>query len=167
MQPFSTALLIERPLIYATQYELASIVFSSKALADLSNGDDRDEFEQLRVRHEIAMATKLLIELAVIMRNLLDGDSWPMDGIHETRVESRPETPVGKLLAAGKTSQLPFREACNKLIHSERVSFGMADLPGKMAHLDGTVEVHGRKNSKEWIATIQVADFIRMATRQL
>ena len=167
MQPFSTALLIERPLIHATLYELASVVFSSKALAELSSGDNRDEFELLRVRHEIAMVTKLLIEVAVILRNLLDGDSWPMDVIHETRVESRPEIPVGKLLQAGNETELPFREACNKLIHSERVSFGMSDVPGKMAHLDGTVEVHGRKGSKEWIATIRVADFIRMATRQL
>jgi len=33
-------------------------------MAELSSGDDRDEFERLRVRHEIAMATKLLIEVA-------------------------------------------------------------------------------------------------------
>lgn len=167
MQPLSTALLIERPLIHATLYELASIVFSSKALAELSSGDDRDEFERLRVRHEIAMATKLLVEVAVILRNLLDGDSWPMDVIHATHVESRPEVPVGELVQVDKTTELPFREACNKLIHSERISFGMSDVPGKMAHLDGIVEAHGRKGSKKWVATIRVADFIRMATRQL
>ena len=69
------------------------------------------------------MATKLLIEVAVILRNLLDGESWPMDVIHETRVESRPEMPVGELVQVGKKTALPFREACNMLIHSERVSF--------------------------------------------
>jgi len=136
-------------------------------LAQLSSGDDRDEFEGLRLRHEIAMATKLLIEVAVILRNFLDGGSWPMDVIHETRVESRPEMNVGVLAEAEKERGMTFREACNKLIHSERASFGMSSLPGKMAHLDGTVELHGRKDGNAWIATIRIADFIRMAMRQL
>lgn len=167
MHSLSTALLIERPLIRATLYELATIVFSSKPLAELSSGDDGDEFQRLRVRHEVAMASKLLIEIAVILRNLLDSGSWPLDVIHETHVGSRPEIPVGKLAQVGTMTELSFREACNKLIHSESISFGMSEVPGKMAHLDGVVEVQGRKGSKTWVATIRVAEFIRMATRQL
>lgn len=54
MQAFSTGLLIDRPLIYATLYDLAAVVFGSEGLARLSTGDDRDEFDKLRVRHEIA-----------------------------------------------------------------------------------------------------------------
>lgn len=168
MQVLPTSFLIERPLIYASLYDLAAVVFSSESLAKLSTGDDRDEFDKLRVRHEIAKATKLLIEVAVVMRNLIDSQDWPQDVIHEARIARRPETKVGALSEAGKNeSELSFREACNKLIHAEKVSFGMSSSQDKLSHLDGTVELHGRKNRQPWVAKIQVADFIRMAVRQM
>jgi hypothetical protein len=47
MQAFPTALLIERPLIYSSLYDLAAVVFGSEGLARLSTGDDRDEFDKL------------------------------------------------------------------------------------------------------------------------
>ncbi|MFP3693475.1 hypothetical protein, partial [Burkholderia sp. SIMBA_048] len=71
MQAFPTAMLIEQPLIYASLYDLAAVVFGSEGIARLSTNDERDEFDKLRVRHEIAQATKLLIEVAVVFRNLL------------------------------------------------------------------------------------------------
>lgn len=168
MDAYPTALLIERPLIYASLYDLAAVVFGSEGLARLSTGDDRDEFDKLRVRHEIAQATKLLIEIAVVLRNLLDGVKWPMDPIHENRIERRPAIEVGVLRETGNSeSTLNFREACNKIIHAERVSFGMTTLPEKMAHLNGKVELHGTKGRRSWTAEIRLADFVRMAVRQL
>lgn len=168
MDALPTAVLIERPLIHATLYDLAAVVFGSEGLAHLSTGDDRDEFDKLRVRHEIAKATKLLIEVAVVLRNLLDGERWPLDPVHEGRIDRRPEQSVGVLHVAGAAeSSLSFREACNKLIHAKRVSFGMSDLPEKMAYLDGTAELHGAKGDKDWVAHIDLSAFIRMAVRQL
>ncbi|GHF91399.1 hypothetical protein [Thalassotalea marina] len=168
MNAFPTALLIERPLIYASIYELSTIVFGSEGLAKLSTGDDKDEFDKLRVRHEIAQASKLLIEVAVVLRNLIDSDSWPMDPIHEIRVERRPEINVGVVRKGSKNEKvLTFRQACNKIIHAEHISFGMKEMPGKMKCLNGSVELHGKRNKDTWVADIQVADFIRMAVRQL
>lgn len=168
MEAFSTTLLIERPLIYASIYDLAAVVFGSEGLARLSTGDDRDEFDKLRVRHEIAQASKLLIEVAVVLRNLLDSGNWPMDPIHEIRVHARPETHVGTVReTTASESTLSFRDACNKLIHAERISFGMKSLPGKMDCLNGTVELHGRRGKRSWVAEIKLSDFIRMAVRQL
>lgn len=168
MQAFPTALLIERPLIYSSIYDLAAVVFGSEGLARLSTGDDRDEFDKLRVRHEVGQATKLLIEVAVVLRNLLDGDNWPLDVIHETRVDGRPETDVGVIREEKKKeTSLRFRDACNKLIHAKQISFGMATLPGRMNFLDGTVELHGDWQGKDWVAKVRLADFIRMAVRQL
>jgi len=168
MQAFPTALLIERPLIYSSLYDLAAVVFGSEGLARLSTGDDRDEFDKLRVRHEVAQATKLLIEVAVILRNLLDGRNWPLDAIHETRVDGRPETHVGVIWEEAKMeTSLGFRDACNKLIHAKQISFGMAALPDRMNFLDGTVELHGDWQGKDWVAKVRLADFIRMAVRQL
>lgn len=168
MQASPTSLLIEPPLIYASLYDLAAVVFSSEGLARLSTGDDRDEFDKLRVRHEIAQATKLLIEVAVILRNLLDGGSWPRDAIHEIRVDSRPETDVG-VIREGRKGQSPlrFREACNKVIHAKEISFGMTSLPDRMDFLNGMVELHGDWQGTEWIAHLRLTDFIRMAVRQL
>jgi hypothetical protein len=94
MEEFPTTILIERPLILATIYELSTIVFGSEGLAQLSNGDSRDEFDKLRVRHEVAKASKLLIEIAVVLRNLIDSPSWPIDSIHEIRVKDRPEEKI-------------------------------------------------------------------------
>lgn len=62
MEAFSTTLLIERPLVYVSIYELSAIVFGSESLARLSTGDDSDEFDKLRLRHEVSQAIKLLIK---------------------------------------------------------------------------------------------------------
>lgn len=168
MQAFPTSLLIEPPLIYASLYDLAAVVFGSQGLAHLSTGDERDEFDKLRVRHEVAQATKLLIEVAVILRNLLDGGHWPRDVIHEIRVDRRPEINVGVIREGAKAeTSLKFRDACNKLIHAKQISFGMATLSDRMNFLDGTVELHGDRQGKNWVAKIRLADFIRMAVRQL
>jgi hypothetical protein len=168
MEAFSTTLLIERPLIYASIYELSAIVFGSEGMARLSSGDDRDEFDKLRVRHEVAQASKLLIEIAVVLRNLIDSGSWPMDPVHEVRVQERPEVCVGVVRETNKNEKdLSFRQACNKLVHAERISFGMKSIAGKMDHLDGTVELHGRRGTDSWVADIKLSDFIRMAVRQL
>lgn len=168
MHASPTSLLIEQPLIYSSLYDLSTVVFGSEGLARLSTGDHRDEFDKLRVRHEVARATKLLIEVAVVLRNLLDGGNWPLDVIHETRVEGRPESTVGSVREGGNEQKsLRFRDACNKLIHAKRISFGMATLPDRMSFLDGTVELHGDWQGKDWVANLLLADFIRMAVRQL
>lgn len=168
MQAYPTALLIERPLIYSSLYDLASVVFGSEGLARLSTGDNLDEFDKLRVRHEVAQASKLLIEVAVVLRNLLDGDNWSLDVIHEPRVDKRPETAVGVIREGAKEQKrLCFRDACNKLIHAKHISFGMATLPDRMSFLNGTVDLHGDWNGKGWVAKLSLADFIRMAVRQL
>lgn len=168
MEAYPTTLLIERPLIYASIYELSAIVFGSEGIAKLSTGDDRDEFDKLRVRHEVAQASKLLIEIAVVMRNIIDSEQWPLDPVHEIRVQRRPEVSVGAVSVNSNTEkELSFRDACNKLIHAERVSFGMKSMPGKMDCLDGTAKLHGRKGKHTWVASIQLSSFIRMAVRQL
>ena len=168
MDAHPTSLLIDRALIYSSLYDLAAVVFGSEGLARQSTGEDRDEFEKLRIRHEIGQATKLLIEVAVVLRNLLDGEQWPLDVIHEMRVERRPERNVGVLQSANREeTALSFREACNKLIHAQRVSFGMRELPGKTACLDGTAELNGTRAGQSWVAKIELSEFIRMAVRQL
>lgn len=168
MQAFPTALLIERQFIFSSLYDLASIVFSSEGLARLSTGDDRDEFDKLRVRHEVAKATKMLIEVAVILRNLPDGGYWPMDAIHEARLDRRPETDVGVIKEGEKPEKsINFRVACNKLIHAKKISFGMTTLEERMKFLDGTVELHGDLQGNAWVAKLRLAEFIRMAVRQL
>jgi hypothetical protein len=43
----------------------------------------------------------------------------------------------------------------------------MATLPDRMSFLDGTVELHGNWNGTDWVAKLLLADFIRMAVRQL
>ena len=168
MDAHPTALLIDRALIYASLYELSAVIFGSEGLARQSTGESRDEFDELRIRHEVGQATKLLIEAAVVMRNLMDGERWPLDVIHEMRTERRPERTVGTIrLPSGESKALSFREACNKLIHAKRVSFGMRDLPSKTPYFDGTAELHGSLKDQEWVVELDLSDFIRMAVRQL
>jgi hypothetical protein len=160
MDAHPTALLIDRPQIYSSLYDLAAVVFGSEGLAKQSTGGDHDEFDKLRVQHEVGQATKLLIEIAVILRNLLDGERWPLDVIHEMRVEGRTEEPVGVLRAEGVSdAALAFREASNKLIHAQRISFGMQDLAGKMSFLNGIVELRGTKGKQNWVAQIDLSKF--------
>lgn len=168
MEKFSTPLLIERPLIYASIYQLSTIVFGSEGLAKLSTGGNHDEFDSLRVRHEVAQASKLLIEIAVVLRNLMDSSTWPMDPIHDIRVENHPELSTGVLTQVGKKpEELSFRGSCNKLIHADQISFGMSSLEGKLDFLDGTVMLYGKRGKHNWAANINVSKFVRMAVRQL
>lgn len=168
MDAHPTSLLIDPALIWSSLYDLAAVLYASEGLARQSTEGGGDEFDRLRVRHEVAQATKLLIEAAVVMRNLLDGEQWPRDVVHQMRIEKRPEREVGLLVwATGKEAALSFRDACNKVIHAQRVSFGMKELPGKTRHLDGTVELHGSLNQRNWVAKVDLSDFIRMAVRQL
>lgn len=168
MPAVPTTLLIDTSQIFASLYHLAAVIFGSQGLANLSTGDDRDEFDRLRVRHETGQATKLLIETAVVLRNFIDSGNWPRDVIHESRIERRPETNVGTIKNGNeKIINLDFREACNKIIHAKHISFGLSDNSERLRHLNGVVKLHGDRQSKEWVAEIILADFIRMAVRQL
>lgn len=168
MSSHPTAFLIERTLIYSSIYDLAAVVFGSEGLAKQSAGDSFDEFDKLRIRHETAQATKLLIEIAVVLRNLIDGEQWPLDVIHQIRTEKRLEEYVGVLRTEEQAdSALAFREACNKIIHAQRLSFGMEEISGKLPFLNGIIELHGTKGKQQWSAELILSKFIRMAVRQL
>ena len=104
-------------------------------MARISTGDDRDEFDKLRVRpcgwkttfsnnsaaschprstsRFFGCQTGLFSTAisTVVLRNLLDVGNWPLDVIHEARVDDRPETDVGEIQEGTKAeSSLRFRD---------------------------------------------------------
>src|SRR5208283_3172251 len=70
---------------------------------------------------------------------------------------------VGKLsVDGGKWQRLSLREACNKVIHAERIEpqFGRTKPPSPPA-LTGIVETTGHKDGKPWRARIDIRNYVR------
>ncbi len=93
--------------------------------------------------------------LAIKARNIIDKSN--------TEIKKVADGIVGELEEKDANSELSFREACNKIIHSEHIDFGIINFNPKdeVVH-DGLTEfvyVYGSKGKQEWKATINLIQF--------
>ena len=115
-------------LVHEKLATIATFAYSQKALADMRDEHFVGEWKFLnKVIHEIPEeeATKACLEFALYMR-ALDDEQRLTDFWKET--ERVPN--VGALyLKNGKTEPLSPREMTNKIIHAERIEWGVAGDP--------------------------------------
>lgn len=111
------------------------------------------------------MVATLLIETAVKNRWLIDAwlETAPTfaDG---TKDRGGPwDVAVGQLsVDGGEWQRLSLREACNKIIHAERIEPEFDDTnPPSPPALTGIVETTGHKDGKPWRARIDVRNYVR------
>ena len=132
-------------------YRLLTILFSSKAIHNAN--PPIFGLPMAAWRFERAEIYRIVFNLAIKGRNMLDFSNEDSKKISET--------PTGQLEQSLIVNELSFREACNKIIHSEHINFGLVDYEGPDDHKGVTefIYVYGRKGNNEWKATINLIPF--------
>jgi hypothetical protein len=146
-------------------YRLLLPFAASRGLHDISRGDAPDPLNQMRKQFERSEACRLLLTVAVTVRNGIEKRCDPL-------VEHHLDASVGTLVedvATPSNTPLTFREACHKIIHATDVEFGVEQRPEeeRLAPLTMQIKLFGEKpvrgKALEWEATLDVAEFGRHA----
>ncbi len=138
-------------LIELDVYRLLTIIFSSKALRKAD--PPILGLDMMTWKFERAEIYRIVFNLAIRARNILDKPT------KENKLIAEEIT--GKLELGTVNSDLSFREACNKIIHSEHINFGIVGFKS-IAENEGITEfiyVYGKKGRKQWKAIIDLIKF--------
>ena len=145
-------------------YWLATVFAASSTLHQLAPDEDDNELDKLRLHFEISEASRLLISVGVMIRNLMDAKSPEMLELYIRKKDMI----VGHYTIGKKRrkKELTFREACNKLIHALRINFDMAGRnKKKLGYLRPKVYLYGEFRDEGWRAVLDVTKFIKIAYR--
>jgi len=138
-------------------YVLAALFTGSEVLAAL--GETHRGLRWVRATFESSEVSRRLISLAVMIRSHLDVSP---EGSHEA---------VGLLVTKGEASSqgksLTLREACNKIIHAESVSFSAGEGDqSSMPPVSPEVILEGTHGRREWTAHLNAIEFLEAAATQ-
>ena len=130
-------------------YSLVVLLLADESVAEV------DAFRDLADAHHEAEVNRLLIWVAIAVRQLLD-----IDGAGAGQACGRLWTDVRNQTSG----DLTFRDACNKIIHAvEIIPYGLGDDPATIpdrARYDGEIRIRGRRYGK---TTRAIVDFRRFA----
>jgi hypothetical protein len=147
-------------------YRLVSVFASEPALLEAAS-EPQDPLRSLRERFLADEVVHLLIGTAIANRTQLDHMSGPRNDPNELSY-APIEHPCGTLwpdVTEGDTSQpLPFREACNKIIHAVNIVPEAEGDPGE-SPLNGLVMLRGHLRSVAWIAHLDLLEYARASVR--
>lgn len=147
-------------------YLLSCIVHASPTFDRLND----DSLRRLRASFQEAEIGQLLLTVVVGIRHATDN----LDSSYTEFMKTDGENDgcVGKLIINPDSereskTELTLREACNKLIHSQSFSFDYAsETPQTGMAINPLVHVFGAKGSENWKASIDLDQFISIATRR-
>lgn len=154
----SRGFVVDRLRVQLLAYRLITIILSSKELSKLCLFLDdetpslmKQEFEQNEIEH-------LLLQIAILVRAADDaarsgqtiGGSW------------NPK--VGKIIQNIKTNKkedLTLREACNKIIHAQKVSYDLNrnSEPRRTYVKPSFMYLYGKKDNKDWKTILDIKKF--------
>lgn len=139
-------------------YRLLAAVYASRGFArEQVEPEMGARWEWLKRREEEEIS-RLLLLIAVMARNGLDANpSFRYSADTLTR-------PVGRLQqdvhAPESETDLTFREACNKVIHTTKYGpIREIQDAGALWSLTGSVDLYGTLRSKPWKARLDVPEF--------
>jgi hypothetical protein len=150
---------IEREL-----YWLAVAFAGSRGLHDLTPDEKNHELDSLRLHFETSEVSRLLISVAVMLRNLMDASSPE----HIELLIRKRDMVVGHYFTGKqrRKKELIFREACHKVIHALHVNFDLAGTKkNKLGYLRPVVHLYGEFHGEDWRAVLDVMKFIAIAYR--
>lgn len=102
----------------------------------------------------------LLIEIATLYRL----QAWKM-GSAELRKKEHAKQ-VGDLLLEGAKDWVPLAmlEACNKIIHADRINFDVTKMrKAKYRYLEPILYIYGKKGKVNWVAMLDIMSFCEWA----
>jgi hypothetical protein len=156
-------------LIELDTYRLLTIIFSSKNL----HSSNLYGFPMAAWRFERAEIYRIVLMLSIKSRNQLDHKNHQIDS-NEIEPLDRDIKSIGSKIIGtneenGIVTDLTFREACNKIIHSEHINFGIIDPVNVTIHKGVTefIYVYGTKNKHQWKATVNLILFSEITLRLL
>ncbi len=140
-------------------YVLAALVAGSR---DMHRRAGRSTaLRQLRLTFELSEVSRRLIAVAVALRSALDASRRTAES---RGAAGKVGTLVPDVSKPRLKQALPFREACNKIIHADRVDF-FPHTHSEGPALTARVRLSGAKGNKEWLANLDVFAFIQSAFR--
>lgn len=139
-------------------YELLAFFLSSKCIAELDNSplyqnnDPIHQFGDL----QCTLITKRVITVAITIRILDDQNSRPFDLVTDYcgTITEDVSNPI-------ETFGLCLREACNKVIHAEKVVFDKATTSSGKQYLLPYLYLEGAKDKRTWNVTLDITKFCR------
>ena len=148
-----TTPLIDVAALRGDLYRLVALLLADESVAEVK------AFRDLANAHHEAEVNRLLIWVAIAVRQLLD-----IDGTTARQV-------CGQLwpdLRREASQDLTFRDACNKIIHAvEIVPYRLGDDPATIperARYDGTITIRGRWYGKSTRTDVDFRQFAGYCT---
>jgi hypothetical protein len=138
-------------------YRLLTTFLASKNVAELrtGHGESFDAISHLESIGEDEI-TRILLAVAITARVIDDRDGHILDLV---------AGPCGTLVTFGDNEEifqlLSLREACNKIIHAQKVRFDISKTNDDQPYLNPSIYLYGKLHKKEWKATLDVIAFIK------
>ena len=142
-------------LIELDVYRMLTILHSSESLHSVKPEPYGWMF--LAWQFEQSEVYRIVFNLSISARNILD----------KTKIQNISTLIAGKLEEKNTVIDLTFREACNKIVHSEHINFDLINPTSVHDHegLREFIYVYGKKGKNEWKATINLLQFADMIMR--
>jgi hypothetical protein len=143
-------------------YRLLCMVLADQRVVNLDTGHFSDEISELRGDHFSGEFLRILISSAVALR--IAFDQYPQ--LEELKTDCGklyPNWPKEKR----KRVVLTLRDACNKIIHADKVHHDIVDPhPGRNpdqegAYLGPYLYLYGKKKKQDWRAELSIINFVK------
>lgn len=143
-------------------YHLVSLFGASQKISEIFQLEQgRTSLFEVFREIEFSETPRLLTSIGSVCRHILDNSE---NNDSEIVI-------VGVLERSGKTSPLSFKEACNKILHANSISYMMENTNKKIvraAVYDGSlmqeVSLYGKeRNGDEWKVNLNIYDFVSAA----
>jgi hypothetical protein len=148
-------------------YRLLTMMFGGKQLAEMEEGSIA--IQTLRGQYVFSETIRILTSTSIALRILF--------GQHEELLGEVSKRPCGRLFSDWPKREpeedLTVREACNKIIHANKVHYNMVDPdPGYNpdqigVYLRPYLHLYGTKSGHDWKADLSIIDFARQVAAAL
>jgi hypothetical protein len=156
--PWNEGMTVSAEILDRDVYRLVTLFHASERLANTP-----ERVTKLRDMYQESEVCRLLLTIAVTARNNMDGN--PSRTAYWFDDEDDTVGVLVKDLACSENIQkLSFREACNKIIHCDRINFDYIEEKPRMGDsLRPQVYLYGLLSQKNWKATLEIDKFSNMA----
>lgn len=137
-------------------HRLLAIFLSSKKFAELCVNYPGEGFNPIYKIQEVEAdeITRILLSLAITARVVDD---------REGKVFEVVGSDCGQLqkdISIADCATLEIREACNKIIHAQKVRFDVEEL-GNQKYMNPMIYLYGTQQNREWRATLDIVKFCK------